>query len=140
MPHTTDQNQYLHEEDKRMQVYYDANKHKLAAFENKYEFSLWYKHELYFYNCSCHYCNTSILDIRRLFNEGTIGGAAPGRFVRGINLGLGRKNPELTFNPENSVLACYFCNNDKSFFYDYDTYKNVIGPQREAAWNRLLYR
>jgi len=45
------------------------------------------------------------------------------------NFEVDRKNPNGSYSPENCVLACYFCNNDKSDVFDSEMYKKFIGGQ-----------
>jgi hypothetical protein len=139
MPFQTNPDLYIQEETERISKYYDTNKLKLAGFEGRDNFINWYLHELSFNECRCHYCNTNILHIRQLLNAGLINGrSVRGTGLRGPNFELDRKDPEAGYNERNCVLSCYYCNNDKSNTFSYETYLNIIGPAKGAAWNTLL--
>lgn len=97
--------------------------------------------DLYISQNKCHYCNTDILDIRRLLNAGVIRGrGVRGTGLRGPNFEIDRKNPFDVYNERNCVLSCYYCNNDKSNTFSYETYLNVIGPSRKIAWDTMLHQ
>ena len=139
MPYTTNLDEFLTEQRRRLPKYYSANKNKLTGFENREGFSDWYLHQLYNENAACHYCNTSILQIRGLLNSGIISGrAVGGGGIRGANLEIDRMWPEEQYSEENCVLSCYYCNNDKSDTFDYEIYKYRIGRLRKAIWEELL--
>jgi hypothetical protein len=74
----------------------------------------WYVEKLKTPNYCCHYRETSIFDINKLIDAGLL----KTRSVRG----KGQRVPVLeidknddTYLPENCVLSCYYCNNDKSY-------------------------
>lgn len=141
MPYTTDPLIFIEEQERRLSSYYSANRVKLEGFAGKDRFIEWYLHELYIQENKCHYCNTSILDIRRLINSGIVTGRlVRGGGIRGSNFEVDRKNPFGAYEENNCVLSCYYCNNDKSNTFDYETYLNIIGPSKRAAWNLLLLR
>ena len=139
MPYTTILEEFLREQEERLSSYYNTNKSKLALFEREEVFKNWYLHQLYFYDNKCRYCNTSILDIRKLLNANLISGRrVRGSGIRGHNLELDRMNPGVEYSEVNCVLSCYYCNNDKSNTFNYDIYRNIIGPGRKTIWDQLL--
>lgn len=139
MPYTIRPEDFLREQEERLSSYYNANKKKLELFESEEIFKNWYLHELYFYENKCRYCNTSILDIRELLNANLIKGrGVRGAGIRGHNLEIDRMNPGIEYSEANCVLACYYCNNDKSNTFSYDVYLNIIGPTRKVMWDELL--
>ena len=139
MPYTTNQEEFIIEQESRIKSYYKSNKIKLVGFETPERFINWYLHELYINNNKCHYCSTSILDIRDLLNRGIITGrAVRGKGIRGNNLEIDRMMPGEEYSERNCVISCYYCNNDKSNTFSYDTYRNIIGPTRKLVWDRLL--
>jgi hypothetical protein len=139
MPFQTNPDLYIQEETQRISNYYNTNRQKLSGFESRDNFIDWYMHELYFYQNKCHYCKTSILDIRKLMNAGIINGrSVRGSGLRGPNFELDRKDPNAGYNERNCVLSCYYCNNDKSNTFSYETYLDIIGPAKKLALVTLL--
>ena len=72
MPYTINQQEFLNEQRIRLIQYYNTNKDKLSGFETRDRFIEWYMHELCLFENKCHYCKTSILEIRQLLNAGVI--------------------------------------------------------------------
>ena len=141
MPFTINQNEFIQEQIARLPNYYSTNRIKLIGFENTENFQNWYLEKLNNNECKCHYCKTSILDIRRLINEQIISTrAVRGDGSRGPNLEIDRMDPFGEYNENNCVLSCYYCNNDKSNTFGYDIYLNVFGPARNNAWRILIDR
>ena len=141
MKYITDYTLFLDEQKSRLSSYYSSNKIKFANFGSKESFIAWYLSQLKVNDCKCHYCKTSILDIRRLLNNDLIGGrSVKGNGLRGPNFEVDRKNPFGKYEESNCVLSCYYCNNDKSNTFDYETYLNIIGPVKGQAWKVLLSR
>ena len=141
MPFTIDVQEYREEQINRIPSYYNTNRAKLTGFESRQRFIDWYFNELNLHDNRCHYCNTSILDIRRLINAGIINGrAVRNGALRGPNFELDRRDPFGVYNEENCVLCCYYCNNDKSNTFSYEIFLNIIGPAKGIAWGNLLNR
>lgn len=139
MPYTIDQLEFVNEQRNRLIQYFNTNKDKLSGFETRDRFIDWYMNELNISENKCHYCKTSILEIRQLLNDGVIRGRSVGRGgERGSNLEIDRRDPFGEYVENNCVLSCYYCNNDKSNTFDYETYLNIIGPSKRDAWRRLL--
>ena len=139
MPYTTNLDEFLNDQTSRLPKYYSTNKNKLRGFENRDRFIDWYLHELYINNNKCHYCNTSILEIRDLLNRGIIQGRnVSGGGIRGQNLEIDRMQPGEEYTEDNCVLSCYYCNNDKSNTFSYDIFRNIIGPSRKIIWDNLM--
>lgn len=138
MKNTTDVNAYISEEKSRIEKYFKQNKQKLTGYTNKNTFVDWYLKELEENECKCHYCKTSILTIRELINKNQIKGRkVRGNGWRGPNFELDRKDPNGAYSESNCVLCCYYCNNDKSNTFSYDTYAKIIGPTRFSIWEQL---
>lgn len=138
MTTTIDPANYQNEENARISKYYKTNKKKLGGFTDQAGFSDWYFSALHTNSMKCHYCNTSILDIRQLLNRGVIAGRlVRGGASRGPNFEIDRMDPNGSYSRENCVLSCYYCNNDKSNTYNYTLYKNYIGPIRQQMWESL---
>ncbi|KAA5542328.1 hypothetical protein [Adhaeribacter rhizoryzae] len=102
----------------------------LSSFVDLEEFKNWYKVK----EKVCHYCGlkeeecqkiimTGILTSNRFPKDGVLG---RGR-SRGMWLEVDRLLPKENYSLENCVLACYFCNNDKSDVFhglDYKEFQN----------------
>jgi len=43
-----------------------------------------------------------------------------------------KKINDLVYSKENCVLACYYCNNDKSYTVNDEVYKPFLGPARNC--------
>lgn len=138
MPYATNQSDFLEEQKNRLKSKFQS---KFNGFETKERFTNWYLNELQISENKCHYCQTSILDIRRLLNAGiTKGRKVKGEAFRGANFEVDRKDPDGAYNANNCVLSCYYCNNDKSNTFNYEIYKNIYSPSRKAAWDQLIAR
>jgi hypothetical protein len=51
--------------------------------------------------------------------------------------GKGKNNDE-GYSPNNCVLACYYCNNDKSYITNGDDYKINFGKNRKKYFRMLM--
>ena len=129
---------YVNNEIIRISSRYDRAKHA-PSFENRRELSTWYGQQLDHQDCKCHYCETSIFDINRLIDAGLLATrAVRGEGVRGRVLEIDKEINELGYSPENCVLACYYCNNDKSYIFSSEDYKRFYGPGRKAHFSHLM--
>ena len=97
----------------------------------------WFVEKLKRQNFSCFYCETSIFDINKLIDEGLL----KTRAVKGE----GRRGPVLEIDknddvyvPENCVLSCYYCNNDKSYTSSKNDYKENFGANRKKYFDNLI--
>ncbi len=110
---------------------------KHAAFGGGIALANWYVARLKEYDCKCYYCGTSIHDINRLINAKLL----KTRKVKGD----GKRGPVLEIDKQENgygedecVLACYYCNNDKSYTSSKDEYKKYFGPNRKEYFEYLL--
>ncbi len=78
----------------------------------------------------CHYCGLKEEESQEIIHEGILvskrfpkGGLIHRGVFRGYWLEIDRKNPNGKYSIENCVLACVFCNNDKSDVFSEDQYK-----------------
>lgn len=100
---------------RRIRSLYD-NKKKIEKFTWKGfpEFYHWYVEQERMQDCRCYYCKSEEHKIRGLVLSGFFGKSKQMK-NRGRHLEIERKNSEVNdYSPDNCVLACYFCNNDKS--------------------------
>lgn len=107
------------------------------AFGSSNNLADWFVKTLLAQKFKCHYCDTSIFDINILIDAGLL----KTRAVRGV----GRRGPSLEidkndmqYSPEKCVLACYYCNNDKSYTSTKEEYKLHFGPNRGKFFKQQL--
>jgi len=115
-------------------------------FNSFLEFYKWWKAQ----DNKCYYCGTEQYKIAELVKAGlknNLKGLISKRFgKRAMNLELERKDSTTNiYSKENCVLACYFCNNDKSDVIssdDYEKYfKDVLHARKkfiDDKYNLLL--
>ena len=114
-----------------------ATKHK-PGFTTRESFSKWFRDQLLKQDFKCHYCETSILDIRRLIESNKLVTRKTGYGLRGPILEVDKMINSVGYSPENCVLSCYYCNNDKSYTLDSKSYKIFFGPARKAFFEHLI--
>jgi hypothetical protein len=115
--------------------------HNIKQYCEKHGYTLWIdqQNELDNNRHTCHYCNTDILEIRQLINDGVISGRAVSKSgLSGPNLEIDRKDPFALYDHQNCVLSCYYCNNDKSNTFSYEIYKKIFGSRRRESWVELI--
>lgn len=110
------------------------------AFPNFNEFANWYNNS----KKECHYCGISERESQQIVMKGKL---TSNRFPqegingkgtsRGMWLEIDKYNPNGNYEIDNVVLACYFCNNDKSDVFHGDEYK-VFAKDRLAFLKSLL--
>ncbi len=101
-------------------------KKDLNAFISFEDFLTWYYNE----EKICHYCGLTELQSQKIVTIGLLtsnrfpqnGLTGPGQ-ARGMWLEVDRIKPKDAYSESNCVLACYFCNNDKSDVFDGEDYK-----------------
>jgi hypothetical protein len=112
---------------------------KKDGFKTKEAFVDWYIDNLKRANFCCHYCGSSIFDIRSLIEKKFLKGRnTRGGGIRGLVLEVDRKDNDESYNPNNCVLACYLCNNDKSSVVNSDDYLKFMGEGRKKYIEHLL--
>jgi 5-methylcytosine-specific restriction endonuclease McrA len=115
----------------------------LNSFNDFEDFLDWYNLQ----EKKCYYCGveestvqeiimTSLLKSSRFPNDGKIGRGQS----RGVWLEVDRLTPKENYSRENCVLACYFCNNDKSDVFngaDYMDFKlDRVGYLKKLLRNK----
>lgn len=127
--------EYLKIQHARVQKLFKKAKHK--GFADKIDLADWYISQLKKFDCKCYFCETSINDINRLIAKRKL----KTRAVRGI----GKRGPVLEidkndkkYSKELCVLACYYCNNDKSYTTSAKDYKEFFGKARRKYFEYLI--
>ncbi|MDD4822007.1 MAG: hypothetical protein PHI48_05550 [Bacteroidales bacterium] len=106
-------------------------KDSFGDFESFHE---WYKKK----EKVCHYCGISESDCQEIVMTGKL---TSNRFpqdgklfrgqARGMWLEVDRRKPKENYSEGNCVLACYFCNNDKSDVFDEKQYMEFKSNRAE---------
>lgn len=76
---------------------------------------------------------TGLLKSKRFPQQGLIGRGT----ARGVFLEVDKLNPLENYSSENSVLCCYFCNNDKSDVFHGEHYRDFF-QNRKSFLRSLL--
>jgi hypothetical protein len=115
-----------------------GEKHK-AGFLTKEGFVSWYCQQLKEQDCRCYYCGTSIFDIQKLITAGVVKTRrVRGNGSRGGVLEIDKVINSIGYHPSNCVLSCYYCNNDKSYTMDGDSYKEHFGANRGKFFSNAM--
>ena len=131
---TLDAKLFKKQEQLRMKRYYAEHTEEFQDFESVTDFIHWFSQEMRIMNYKCHYCDTSILDIRKLYLHNKIPTVEGMHF----NFCLQSINKSKKISMYNGLLICFFCRQEHHHTYDYGTYKNIVGPQRRIYWKNLL--
>ncbi|MGE0632467.1 MAG: hypothetical protein AB7O96_08675 [Pseudobdellovibrionaceae bacterium] len=128
----------LEKEKKRIcKSVYKHEKHE-QGFNDSDALATWWIEQLKIQKGCCNYCDTSIKLIRDLIDNDLLAGRpVKGDAIRGCNLELERKDHKFGYTPENCVLICYYCNNDKSNVYPWDEYKKYLAPAKHNHFMAL---
>jgi len=84
----------------------------------------------------CHYCHITVDTICYLYDNNII----HERLNRGRSLEIDKLDPTGEYCPENCVLACYFCNNDKSQIFTAEQYQLFANPTARREYLEALVR
>ena len=121
------------------------SKTKGTGFKTKADFIKWWALTLKKQDGRCYYCNSRFADLRQLITHKP----SPLLGVRDLKGGAFRgANPEPDrlesrdqrniYSADNCVLACYYCNNDKSNVYTHEDYKTFIAPAKGRYIEHLM--
>jgi len=114
-----------------------SQKH-IPGFPNSDALYSWYGRQFKLQKGCCYYCQTSIDLINTLIAKGLLKTrAVRGDGMRGPSLEIDKLVNELGYSATNCVLACYYCNNDKSYIFSPDQYKKYFGPSRNKLFSDL---
>ena len=122
------------QEIKRIRTLYH-NKKKLESFDfdNFNRFYKWYIAQHKTQNGKCYYCQTDEKVIATLFEKKYHNRK---RTTRGKHLEVERRDSlKNTYSSENCVLACYFCNNDKSDIFSEQEYLRYLKDRNKFLTN-----
>lgn len=109
-------------------------KHK--SFGDSKAFAAWYDAKMQEQNGCCYYCDTPIELIQRLIGAGLLATRKTrGTGYRGGHLEIDKQGSE--YDRDTCVLACYYCNNDKSYIFSQADYKTFMGPAKGLYFQHL---
>jgi hypothetical protein len=129
--------EFISSEKARVLERYQRAKH-YPGFQDKHHYSDWYIKTHIEQDLNCAYCKTSILLIRLLIRAGLLRTRrVRGEGERGPVLEVDRRINANGYSAQNCVLACYYCNNDKSYTTDDEDYENFFGKARNNYFNHL---
>ena len=126
---------------KQLQSWYNSKvKEGTSDFTDLNDFLEWHSQQ----GKACHYCGLleeesqalvmkGVLTSNRFPQKGVIGRGTS----RGTWLEIDRAEPKGKYSRKNSVLCCYFCNNDKSDIFSADQYKRFV-PDRPGFLRTIL--
>jgi len=110
-------------------LYHNKKNLKGYKFGDFYTFYFWYLEQYKAQKGKCYYCETEEEVLRLLFTKKYTNSK---RSNRGKHLEIERKDPNSNdYSKENCVLACYFCNNDKSDIFSEDEYRDYLKNRKE---------
>lgn len=99
------------------------------GFKTYETFECWYNNQ----PKECNYCQLKEIEIQEIVMRGLLTSARfpkKGKKERGRNRGkwleVDRKSSKKKYTSSNCVLACYFCNNDKSDIFNEKQYHDFI--------------
>ncbi|MCO5241414.1 MAG: hypothetical protein M9904_15295 [Chitinophagaceae bacterium] len=127
--------EYIKQEFERVKK--NLYKAERKAFGSADKLAVWFVEQLESQKFACFYCETSIFDINQLIDAGLLKTrAVKGKGRRGPVLEIDKNDD--TYVPENCVLSCYYCNNDKSYISSKEDYKGYFGKNRQQYFRTLL--
>lgn len=123
---------------RRVRQLYNNKKNELDEFRfsSFKEFYTWHKNQFEIQKGECFYCHTHESTIRTLFDKNIISSVR--QLNRGQHLEVERKDGKnKLYNAANCVLACYFCNNDKSDIFSERDYLLYLKDRKSYFVNKL---
>jgi len=118
---------------------FDKTKHA-PGFSDLNDIALWFIKQFKEQEGRCCYCESHIADIKLLIEKEIIKPRrVKGDGVRGPRFEIERMDSVTNvYEPANCMLACYYCNNDKSNVYDAEDYKKYLAPAKKAYIEYLI--
>jgi hypothetical protein len=108
---------------------------KHLPFGDKFALAAWYEQQFEKQKGCCYYCDTDIQLLQRLIEKKLLKTRAVKGGYRGGHLEIDKQGNE--YDPGTCVLACYYCNNDKSYIFSQQDYKQFIGPSKGLYFQHL---
>ncbi|MBL7670761.1 MAG: hypothetical protein JNM39_09760 [Bdellovibrionaceae bacterium] len=130
--------EYLEHERKRVKTNVFKKQKHAFGFENSEKLASWWLEQMKIQNDSCMYCKTPIRLVEALIKaKHLLGRRTRGLGIRGPYLELERMDNSINrYSPQNCVLICYYCNNDKSHVYPVQEYIDFLAA---AKYKHFLY-
>ncbi len=130
--------EYCVEEHERIKRLFSRKKHG-QGFKSREDFANWWVGQLSTQGGCCTYCQTPIRLIEMLIREGRLNARSTrGLGKRGLFMELERFDPKGPYRPDNCALACYYCNNDKSYIFSAGDFKKFLAPSKREYFEHLL--
>lgn len=109
-------------------LYHNKKDSEGFGFESFNRFYQWYRIQYQNQEGKCYYCKTDEKVIAMLFEKKFQNRK---RTTRGKHLEIERRDAtDNLYNEENCVLACYFCNNDKSDIFNENEYLEYLRDRK----------
>lgn len=119
--------------------YRERCRQKLNSFNDVSDFLSWYESQ----EKACYYCGLTEQESQEIVMNGLLrsnrfpqNGLNGRGTSRGVWLEIDRLDPKGLYSRENSVLCCYFCNNDKSDVFYGANYREFF--QNRASYLRKI--
>ena len=135
--------EFVFEERTKQQIsswFYGKKRQSRMGFLTLVSFQNWYNSQ----SKKCHYCGIDEKIVQEIVMCGKLTSARfpkKGLKARGRNRGkwleVDRKKPKGNYTASNCVLACYFCNNDKSDVFNENQYIQFL-EDRARFLRKLL--
>lgn len=120
---------------RRIRQLYNNKQGENFEFANFNEFYKWYLTQFEKQKGCCYYCKTEESVLTKLFEKKYTSVKRPNR---GKHLEVERRDSDSNkYNKTNCVLACYFCNNDKSDIFSENEYFEYL-KDRKQFFNKQL--
>lgn len=120
---------------RRIRQLYNNKQGEDFEFENFNEFYNWYITQFEKQKGCCYYCKTEESVLAKLFEKKYTSVKRPNR---GKHLEVERRDSDSNkYNKANCVLACYFCNNDKSDIFSENEYFEYL-KNRKLFFDKQL--
>ena len=120
---------------RRIRQLYHNKKGANFEFENFSDFYKWYLAQYEKQNGCCYYCKTEESVLFELFTKRY---TSTKRTNRGKHLEVERRDSKSNkYNKDNCVLACYFCNNDKSDIFSEAEYFEYLKDRKQFFHRQL---
>ena len=111
-------------------------------FQSEQELAEWWTKQFISQDGKCCYCKTPIADIQKLIKAKLLRVRYVGRN------GTGERGPQFEvermdtvenfYSPLNCKLACYYCNNDKSYIFPSDDFEKYMGKAKGEYFKYLM--